>query len=274
MNFRTLNKNKIISFVFVWLIASVNLYSRKYQSNDISFFNSFLIEFIAPLQRGSTNVKDTVVNFFNHYVFIVETSKTNAKLKKEIEQLKDDVFKLEQIKKENSRLKELLKFGEEIKRQKLLAQVIGWDAKGSFKILRINKGSNSGIKVNSPVITSQGVVGHIYQVTPNYSDVLTILDQNNKVDAIVDRTRSHGILEGLSGNLLKMKYVVRNEPVEEGDLIITAGLGDLYPKGIKVGKIQTIKKRSYDITQYIEVEPFVNFNKLEEVIVLLGNTLN
>ena len=117
-----------------------------------------------------------------------------------------------------------------------------------------------------------GLVGYVYRLTPNYADILTILDQNNRVDSIVARTRTHGIVEGISEFKCRLKYVNRTERVEVGDEIITAGLGNIYPKGIKVGKITKIDKENYGITQSIVVTPSVNFHKLEEVVVLIEKT--
>lgn len=226
-----------------------------------------MIELVGFGQNKTTSVKESVTSFFDHYVFIVNTSKENEKLKKRVEELSNTIFSLEEVKKENARLKQLLKFGKELKREKVLAQLISWDTNNEH-VFRINKGSNDGIKELAPVITLNGLVGYIYRVTPNYADVLTILDQNNRVDAIVAETRSHGIVEGISSEICRMKYVVRSEPVEEGNHIITAGLGNIYPKGIKVGTISKVERESYGITQYIEVTPSVDFHRLEEVAVL------
>lgn len=121
----------------------------------------------------------------------------------------------------------------------------------------------------SPVITDQGLVGYIYRATPNYADVLTILDQNNRIDVVVERTRTHGIVEGVFNFKCALKYVMRNEPVEVGDKLITAGVGGIYPKGVKVGMITDISKENFGMTLSIEVVPSVDFDKLEEVLVLI-----
>ena len=98
--------------------------------------------------------------------------------------------------------------------------------------------------------------------------MITILDQNNRIDGIIVRTRSHGIVEGYSNGQCIMKYVTRSEPIVEGDLVMTSGIGKIYPKAIRVEKFQRLKE-SYGITQFVEIEPAVDFGKLEEVIVLL-----
>ena len=102
----------------------------------------------------------------------------------------------------------------------------------------------------------------------NYTDILTIIDNNNKVDVVIDRTRTHGIIEGTSHMFCRMKYVPKSEEVFIGDVLVTAGLSLIYPKGIKVGQIVNIKLSAEDLTQEITVKPSVDFTKLEEVVVL------
>jgi rod shape-determining protein MreC len=88
------------------------------------------------------------------------------------------------------------------------------------------------------------------------------------VDIVVERTRTHGIVEGVFNFKCALKYITRNEPVEVGDKLITAGVGGIYPKGLKVGMITDITKENFGMTLSIEVVPSVDFDKLEEVLVL------
>jgi rod shape-determining protein MreC len=234
-----------------------------------SIFQKLFIELTAPSQSAVFSMRNSFRNFYDHYLNIINTTRENAVLQKKVESLENKIFDLYSVKKENERLKKLLKFGDEVSHKKVLAQVIGWDTSNEFRVLRINKGSDSGIKLKKTVITVNGLVGYTYRVSRNYTDILTILDQNNRVDVVVDRTRSHGILEGLSNFQCRMKYVVRTEPVKIGDILVTSGLGNLYPKGIKVGEISSIEKENYGLTQQIRINPTVNFHKLEEVVVLI-----
>lgn len=261
------SKGRFIHYVVVLIISLYGMSHKNYTYDESTIFEKFLIELVGFGQSKTTSIKESVTSFFDHYIFIVNTSKENDRLKNRVEELENKIFELEEVEKENGRLKQLLKFGKELKREKVLAQVVSWDPSNEY-VFRINKGLNDGIKERAPVITLNGLVGYIYRVTPNYSDVLTILDQNNRVDSIVSRTRSHGIVEGTSSDRLRMKYVVRTEDITEEDQIVTAGLGDIYPKGIKVGTITKVEKESYGITQYIEVTPSVDFHRLEEVAVL------
>jgi len=135
--------------------------------------------------------------------------------------------------------------------------------------VRINKGIRHGIKLQSVVTSAEGLVGYVYRLTQNFADVITILDANNRVDGVVERLRSHGVVEGYNRGRCIMKYVNRTEPIILNDLVLTAGLGNVYPKGLKIGYISRIERESYGITQHVEITPLVNFSKLEEVLVLV-----
>lgn len=173
------------------IIAVYGITQHRYSLDKVSWFQSTVIELFAPLQRGTLSLKEQVAYFFNHYVSIVNTSKENEILVGKVEELNNEIFRLTEVEKENLRLKQLLQFGKDIPRKKVLAQVVGWDSSNEFKVLRINKGKEDGIQLLSPVITMTGLVGYVYRITNNYSDILTILDQNNRVDSIVASTRSH-----------------------------------------------------------------------------------
>ncbi len=263
------SKTKIVNNLIVAILAVYGISQKKFNWSEPTLFHVVVTEIISPVQEGLSNSKRSLSSLWDNYLMIVNTSKENFVLKKQISRLENDLTTTEEIRKENLRLKQLLNFSEGISPQRVLAQVVGWDSANEFKVIRLNRGTKDGLKVMSPVITDQGLVGYVYRVTENYSDVLTILDQNNRVDVVVERTRTHGIVEGVFNFKCALKYIMRNEPVEVGDKLITAGVGGIYPKGIKVGMITDISKENFGMTLSVEVVPSVDFDKLEEVLVLI-----
>lgn len=263
------SKTKILNNIVVAILAIWGISQKSFNLAEPTLFHSIVAEVLSPVQEGLSNSKKNLSSLWENYLLIVNTSKENTVLKKQISRLESDLTGMEEIRKENLRLKQLLNFSDGIAPQRVLAQVVGWDSANEFKVIRLNKGSNHGIKNMAPVITDHGLVGYVYRVTPNYSDVLTILDQNNRVDVVVERTRTHGIVEGVYNFKCALKYIMRNEPVEVGDKLITAGVGGIYPKGIKVGMITDITKENFGMTLSLEVVPSVDFDKLEEVLVLI-----
>ena len=242
------SKTKIVNNLIVAILAIYGISQKRFDLNEPTLFHQLVTEVISPVQAGLASSKKSLSSFWDNYLLIVNTSKENNVLKKQISRLESDLTTMEEVRKENLRLKRLLSYSDEMSHQKVMAQVVGWDSANEFKVIRLNKGRKHGIKAMAPVITDHGLVGYVYRVTDNYADVLTILDQNNRVDVMVERTRTHGIVEGVFNFKCALKYIMRNEPVEVGDKLITAGVGGIYPKGIKVGMITDITKENFGMT--------------------------
>lgn len=235
-----------------------------------SFFENVVIDVVAPLQKSVTTVHSKVTGFFQNYVANVDASRKSIVYQKQIADLKGQLFELDEVLRENQRLKSFLQFGETIPYKQVLAQVVAWDSNSDNKVIRINKGLNQGLRLQAPVITAEGLVGYVFRLTNDFADIITVLDPNNRVDGIIQRVRTHGIVEGYSNERSIMKYVSRTEPIILNDVVITSGLGNIYPKGIKVGTVSRIERESYGITQHVEIFPAVDFSRLEEVAVLVG----
>ena len=256
--------NIVVIIVSFWSVSTKDM--KVYQS---SAFDSMMIDSIAaPLQRTITFIHGNFSSFFEHYLTNVNASKENTSLKLQIDELNNLLFGAKELERENIRLKNLLQFGEQISRKQILARIVAWDASTDYKVIRVNKGAKDGVRLQSTVVTAKGLVGYVYRLTDHFSDILTILDSNNRIDAIVGRTRSHGIVEGHIKGRCYMKYVNRTDPISLGDTVLTSGLGNVYPKGIRIGVIGRIERESFGITQDVEIIPAVDLGKLEEVVIL------
>lgn len=262
-------RTKIIINTIILVIAFFGMTRRDYVFQKTSLAEKVIIDVMAPVQGFVTNVQAGIASYVEHYVANISASKENSALKTKIETLKTEIFNYEEIVKETNRLRELIKFGSQIERKKIVAQVVSWDSADDYKVVRINRGLKDGVKLQSVVASAEGLVGYVYRLTDHFADVITILDANNRVDGVVERLRSHGIVEGYSHGRCIMKYVNRTEPIILNDIVLTAGLGNVYPKGLRIGYISRIERESYGITQHVEITPLVNFSKLEEVLVLV-----
>jgi len=271
MDFSNFKNNRLRLGLEILILAlslyGVSKWSGKYEK--VSPIKSFFMTNIAAIQQGVTSINNKVSTLFNEYLANIEASRENKVLINKIAALENQIFEFVELAKDNKRLKDLLAFGKKQTKRPILSQIVGWNSSSDFKVLRINKGLKNGIRLQSPVVTSKGLVGYIYRLTDHFADVLTILDPNNKVDAIVARSRSHGILEGYENGKIFMKYVSNIEPVILNDQVLTSGLGNMYPKGIRIGRISKVERESYTVTQHIEITPSVDFGNLEEVIVLI-----
>lgn len=261
--------NIIIVIISLFVIARGDFHKQK-----TSPFDAFLINILAPLQSGVSGGYAQIRDFIQNYALSINASKQNVTLRKEIAQYQERIFKLSEIENENQRLRSLLGFVRQRQEKRIFAQVVAYDASTEHKVIRINKGESNGIKLHSPVVTSQGLVGYVYRLSANYSDVLTVLDGNNRVDGIISRMRTHVIVEGDTAGRCLVKYVPRTKPVILGDTVVTSGLGQIYPKGIRIGKVQQIERDFYGSSQTVHLKPSVDFSKIEEVIVLLNEPID
>jgi len=227
------------------------------------------VEITAPFQRSLVGTIRVAERVWLKYFDLVDLGEENLRLRREIDALKMENDRNRERMATHERLRELLQFKNTMDWPAVAAQVIGRDPTGWFESVIIDKGRNSGLKINMPVVNAAGVVGHLVSVSPNYSKVLLLVDQNSAVDCLVQRSREKGIVKGLSPRNCKMDYVLKTGDVTPGDLVVTSGLGGVYPKGLSVGEVLDVKDNPGEFFKDIQVKPRVDFAKLEELLVLL-----
>jgi rod shape-determining protein MreC len=203
----------------------------------------------------------------------------NKKLHQMVMELTLENYKLKEKHLENSRLRALLEFRSELRYQVIPAEVVAAEPNrppGTGSVL-INKGKEEGIKRNMPVLNLHGLVGKIEEVFPHRSTVQLMLDPNFRVSALDQRSRVFGVIKPQPGHglLLKLDNVPAREDVRLGDEVVSAGLGGVFPVGIRIGVVTRVEEQTFrktspysGIFKEIEVKPSVDFNSLEEIFVL------
>jgi rod shape-determining protein MreC len=119
-------------------------------------------------------------------------------------------------------------------------------------------------------VVPKGIAGQVTEVSSHYSKVLLIIDPNSAVDALVQSDRARGIIKGDAAGRCLFKYVLRKNDIAVGDIVVSSGLDGVFPKGLAVGKVSSIFKPKAGIFQEVTVTPYVDFEKLEEVLVVLN----
>lgn len=228
-----------------------------------------IIELTAPFQNFINKTIHNTEEIWLKYFGLVNVQKENFQLKREIDSLRMENYRYQDLLATHERLQKLLRFKKTINWPVLAAQVIGRDPTGWFKSVIIDKGKNSGLKVNMPVVNASGVVGQLVSVSPSYAKVLLIIDQNSAVDSIVQGSRERGIVKGFSSKVCTLDYVVKTSDVKVDDMVVTSGLGGVYPKGLPVGKVIEVLNIAGELFKDIKVKPMVDFSKLEELLVIL-----
>ncbi len=227
------------------------------------------LSFVAPFQELITRSVRFTRGIWGHYFFLVSVAHENETLKKTLNQSIEKNNEWHEIELANVRLRNLLNFQKAPTNRVVAAEVIGKGPSGWFKTVIIDKGSSDGLRKGLPVVLPTGIAGQVIEVSGHYSKVMLIIDRNSAVDALVQRSRARGIIKGASADQCRFEFVLRKHDVQVGDTVIASGLDGVYPKGLRIGRVSDLSERSSDIFYEITVTPFVDYEKLEEVLVIL-----
>lgn len=197
-----------------------------------------------------------------------DLGRENRRLRLENTRLALENALLKETKLENERLRKLLGFKRRKKFELIPAEVIGVDPSRIVNSILIDIGGDSGIEVNMPVVTSEGLVGKVIDVFPKTTLVQLLLDRNCRVSAIVQRSRVLGIVEWERGSICRLKNVLDRSDVKVGDVVVSSGMGGVFPKGIKIGVVSEVAQQKGTPFKEVKVVPSVDFTRLEEVFVL------
>ncbi len=263
---------KIVMIVGVIVLIAVNLIvlfvtSRRYHTPGPG---QIAISFIAPFQKITTSSISFIRDVWSHYFCLVAVKQENDKLKKALSRAIEKNNQFNEIEIFNLRLRRLLNFRKNMAGQALVAEVIGKDPSPWFKTIIINKGKSDGVERGLPVLMPEGIVGQVIDASLHSSKVILVVDQISAIDALVQRTRARGIIKGDSTGQCFFMYVLRKHDIKVGDTIVSSGLDTVFPKGLRIGKVSDVIKRNSGIFQEVIVTPYVDFEKLEEVLVVLN----
>lgn len=194
----------------------------------------------------------------------------NQALRQKLQSHEQEQVGAREIAKENERLRSLLRFQQEVKYQTVPARVVGRDPMQWFRGITIDKGSLDGVKLNMPVVTAEGLVGKIVDLSSSQAQVRLIVDFGSRVGSILQECREVGVLSGEGTRGCRLNYISRHGAVEKGERVLTSGVGSLYPKGLVIGAVEEVNLEKGGLYQTARVDPAVDFGKLEEVLVLVS----
>ena len=247
------------------LILIISMAGRK----EFTAPHKFGLEVIGPFQTAISKISNYGSSFLNKYVNLLHVREENEQLRQELQQYKAANIEFREALATNVRLKKLLDLKESLPPPTLTAEIIGKDPSLWFRTLTINRGSTDGVQKGMPIITVEGVVGQVLTSSPNYSKVLLATDPNSAIDVVTQKTRVQGIVKGMGRDAFALHYVLKSAVVEKEDIVLTSGLGGVFPKGLMVGTVSEIKKSRRGMFQSIEIEPAVDFFQLEYLIIIM-----
>ncbi len=238
------------------------------ESSLIDLARRIVLTSISPLLRVAAVSRAATVSLWNEYIDLRRVRGTNQLLKDEVRQLRAELGQLREAALENHRLAQLLNLRGRLDADAVAARVIAKDSTNWFRSILIDRGTHAGIQRHMAVIAAEGLVGRVVDVTALAARVQLITDPESAVGCLLLRSRVTGIATGTQGGAVQIKYLPQMADVAIADRVITSGMGGVFPKGIALGKVVRSNRPAGALFQETEVQPLVDFSRLEEVVVL------
>jgi rod shape-determining protein MreC len=270
LNFFTFDIRKILIVVFIAALPLLSINMQRSPGED-PWYMKPISGTASLIDTSYSNFTSGVRGTTSMYLKLIGIKRQNLDLQKENAELRAKLAALTELKIKFDQLSKQLDFKKNSSMELLAAKVIGRDLSPDHYSIRINRGYQHGLKRLQGVITVEGVVGYIYKIDRMSSQVLVLTDRLSSMDAIVQRTRARGLVSGKSSSTCRLRYLERAEDVSPGDMVVTSGLQGYFPKGFPIGKITSVHKTGYGISQEAEVVPIVSPANLEEVFVILDS---
>ncbi len=254
------------------MVTYVSIYTWNFKTGFLDrFVVSTGLEAVGGILAPGKWVHAEWTRFREQYVHLVGVQEENETLRRELEALRMVVDNLREKEHQAERLQRLLDFEPPVGWSKSGARVVGHRV-GANAVLRsilIDKGTCSNIGVDTPVISPQGVVGRIHRPGWHFSNVLLLTDPNSHIPVIGRSSRIPAVAVGQGDDApLRVKYVSLNAAMDEGEFLVTSGLGGMFPKGLPVARVSRVSRSAISLFQDIHAEPLVSPALLEEVLVL------
>lgn len=259
----------VLSVVSVLLLT---FYLREGDAGPIHVVRSGVTTVTTPVRLLGSAVATPFNAVGNIFGNLTASRASLDELESENEELTARVAELAEAQQTAERLEALLGLQSTYNLQSTAARIVGESSDAWTDTVTIDKGTADGLAVNMPVTNSAGVIGQIVEVSLNSATVRLVTDEQSGVSAMLQDTRAQGMVQGQPDGTLRMEYVSVDADVKEGDIIITSGIGGVYPKGLPLGTVASVSKSSNDVYYTIIVNPASHAENNEEVLVITSLT--
>jgi rod shape-determining protein MreC len=270
-----MRRERLQNLVPILLIVLALIGFVLHRTGVLASVEGLVVRLTTPLQGGLS----AVIAEFGE---LTQTARDLQNLRQRNEELESqnaglllENVRLREIEAEAVLLRDLLNFAQEhpafdIRGAHVVGRVIGRDPSNLQRYVTLDVGREAGIARNMPVVTDRGLVGRISEVGHGWSRVLLIIDVSSSVNALTQSTRASGLIQGQVDGSLAMRAIPQGDTVSVGDTVFTSGLGGNFPRQILIGQITGVERKDFDLYQVATVQPTVDFDHLEAVLVITG----
>jgi rod shape-determining protein MreC len=262
----------LLAVPFFFLRANIR------RPEETSFIDRTLLTLSAPIEYTFSALARGISSLISEYAYLVDVKRDNNRLSYQAARLQAKVNQLSAIEAENRRLRRLLGLRDRVGSETVSALVISKDTTDYFRVAQVTLDAPApGIKPNMPVLSLEGVVGTVRRVAGESVQVQLAVDSGFGVDVVVERTGARGFVRGAGDNsryLVRVEFVQSSDGIDNGDILVTSGVGCRFPKGLPVARVTKVLKRDFGIYQTVEAEPVVDFSRLSEVLIVMSGEEN
>ena len=257
-------------FLLGGVILTIILISIVFVFGNQEFGSShkLLLEGAGPLQKGVFRLTAPFRSLKKKYYDLLKVQEEKEHLWQLLQECRATAYANSEALALNARLQKLLDFKDSSGYPTITGRIIGKDPSLWFRTVIIDRGLSDGVDNGMPVVTGDGIVGQIYAASANYSKVLLSIAPSSALDVLLQDSRVRGILKGTGSNRYRLEYILKTVEVAEGDHVVTAGYGGMFPTGLPVGIVSKVTKKRRGMFLEIEVIPAVNFETLENLLVI------
>ncbi len=260
-----------ILFVAVMLLHVVLISAQVNSKSGVPVLEAVTFGIFSEAQRSISGVVFGVRRVWSGYIGLRHLKQENDTLKRDLAAAQIASQEQRALASRARGLEKLLELRDRTSLQTAAAEIIGTAPTQDFRTVTIDKGTREGLRPDMAVIAPAGVVGRIVVPSARSAKVQLLVDRNAAAGAIVERSRAQGVVVGVGGDRLEMEYVSEVYDLVVGDVVVTSGIDGIYPKGLIIGQIESMD-RSGGAYKRIVVRPAVDFNALEEVLVVVTPT--
>jgi rod shape-determining protein MreC len=260
-------KNRQFLAGLVLVLVTLLWYSLSLSGRErTSWLEGLLRGAAAPVLGGASTARQAVAG-----IFTAVLPGGRLDLDAESRRLRGELATREELQRENERLRRLLDFTATQSWPTVAARVIAEDASSWFRTIEIDRGRAQGVVEGLPVVDAAGLVGRVISSAAHSARVLLITDASSAVAVLVQDERIRGICRG-QGRGVALDFALIADEIKVGDGVVTSGFGGVFPKGLVVGYVRSVRRERSGLFQTVDVEPAVDFAHLEEVLVVLKET--
>ncbi len=275
----TLKRRLVLGVLIVLSLALITVYFKESPGGGLHGLQSAGATVLRPFEVAADRVARPFRDVYGYFRGLVHAKSENAKLRKELDAVRQQLIQNQTAAAENETLRRQLDYVEgprfPVDYSPINARVIARPPSQFEQQIVVSAGSANGVPARAPVITSDGLVGDVTLVAGRESQVTLLTDASSAVAAVDLRTGALGLIrpgQGGSGQLI-LDRVTKDQDVRDGDTVVTAGtqsgkLLDLYPRGIGIGRVTSVGQTDTAVYKQIQVSPFVDFGSLDSVVIL------